>query len=67
MHAATLESGRLQKVYFALLSGPKTTWELIQITGCCAISSIISELRSNGIDIICTCIRKGVYQYSLAK
>lgn len=66
MHSARLEnSERLQRVYQALLSGPKTTMQLIQEANVCAVNSIISEIRNNNIPIRCECIGKGRYRYSL--
>jgi DNA-binding transcriptional regulator GbsR (MarR family) len=66
MHYAKLDkSDRLQKVYMALRERPMTTRELIEHTGCCAISSVVSELRENGIVIECEPIRRGVYKYTL--
>jgi len=68
VHNAKLEnSNRLQRVYSLLQSGPKTTMQIIQEAGVCAVNSIISELRVNGITIHCECIRKGVYKYSLGR
>ena len=68
MHSATLEkSDRLQRVYNRLMEGPATTMELIRDAGVCAVNSIISELRNNGIGIDCECLRKGVYQYRLRR
>ncbi len=71
MHAANLDkSERLQRFIEALKTGPKTTRELIEATGLCAINSIAAELRQNGIKVDCT--YKGttengarIYQYEL--
>ena len=53
IHAANLKtSTRLQKVLdFLKLRGDEgaTTREIIQATGMCAINSIITELRRNGL------------------
>lgn len=68
MHHATLvNSRRLQRVYELLCNGPKTTREIIREAGVCAVNSIASELRANGIEIDCRCVsgRRGVYEYSL--
>lgn|GEM_PF-2532327 len=71
MHNASLKNSiRLQKVYNSLLSGPKTTRELINLTGCCAINSIMSELKADGISYRCEYLGKTpdgnkIYQYSL--
>lgn len=73
MHSAKLEkSNRLQRVYEVLQRGPKTTLEIIQQAGVCAVNSIISELRDNGIDIDCRCLGvtgdgSRIYQYRLTK
>ena len=71
MHAAKLDkSERLQRFIEALKDGPKTTRELIEVTGLCAINSIAAECRANGIKVDCT--YKGttengarIYQYEL--
>lgn len=55
MHSANLESSkRLQRVD-ELLSDlrPRSTLEIIQQAGVCAVNSIISELRRNGRTINC--------------
>lgn len=66
MHYAKLDkSDRLKRVYDALRERPMTTRELIEHTGCCAINSVVSELRQNGIAINCVPIRKGIYLYEL--
>jgi len=68
MHSARIEkSDRLQRVYTCLLRGPKTTLQIAQEAGVCAVNSIVEELRDNGIDIDCKCIKKGVYQYRLER
>ncbi len=69
MHNARIEtSDRLQRVYRALQRGPKTTRDLIHETGCCAINSIVSELRACGIPVgKPERIRQGVYLYRLEK
>ncbi len=55
MHAARLDdSPRLQEVLAALQDGEeKSTLDLIHETGRCAINSIVSELRANGLRIDC--------------
>ena len=55
MHAASLKnSDRLQRVASLLKSGrPYTTMEIIRKAQVCAVSAIVSELRSNGMDIVC--------------
>ena len=55
MNAATLEnSDRLQRVHKLLSGGGEhTTLEIIQKAGVCAVNSIISELRQQGLDIQC--------------
>ena len=67
MHSATLSSERLQKVYNLLLTGPKTTMEIVQQAGVCAVNSIAAELRANGIPVQCTMLGKGRFQYRLEK
>jgi hypothetical protein len=55
MHAANIESSkRLQRVD-NLLSDlrPRSTLEIVQQAGVCAVNSIISELRRNGRQINC--------------
>lgn len=55
MHAAQLAtSPRLQSVHSLLLDGQEhSTRDIIRRTGACAINSVISELRENGIRIDC--------------
>lgn len=57
MHAATISnSGRLQAVLAYLRAkGDEgaTTRQLIAATGCCAINSIVAELRAGGIAVEC--------------
>ena len=55
MHSARLtKSDRLQRVAAFLLDGRHhTTMEIIQIAHVCAVNSIISELRANGMRISC--------------
>ncbi|HEY6022257.1 MAG TPA: hypothetical protein VIY48_21085 [Candidatus Paceibacterota bacterium] len=55
MNAAQLDrSQRLQRVRKVLLDGMKhTTLDLIQKANVCAVNSIISELRANGMAIDC--------------
>lgn len=66
MHSATIEtSDRLQRVYNCLQSGPKTTMEISREAEVCAVNSIVSELRANGKEISCKCLRRGVFEYRL--
>jgi hypothetical protein len=66
MHFARFDkSDRLQRVYHLLLEGPQTTMDIIQKAGVCAVSSIISELRAQGIRVECEPIKRGVYKYQL--
>lgn len=53
MHAAKLEnSPRLQRTHALLLDGQEhSTRDIIVEAHVCAVNSIISELRANGIDI----------------
>jgi hypothetical protein len=71
IHYARLsESKRLQKVLKYLSDGqPHTTFEIIMGTGQCAINSIITELRRNGLRIACTQVKgqRGVYQYQMGR
>jgi hypothetical protein len=69
-YAQLANSSRLQKVLQYLSDGrPHTTLEIIQATGLCAINSIISELRMNGIRIKCNAVKgfKGRYEYTLGR
>lgn len=52
-YARVEKSRRLQSILIALHTGPKTTRELIALTGQCAINSTVAELRENGYDIRC--------------
>jgi hypothetical protein len=57
MNYAKLEtSHRLRNVFKVLNrnSKPQSTMDLIKKSGHCAINSIISELRENGVKINCT-------------
>lgn len=66
MHSANVEtSSRLQAVHNVLKDGKShSTLDLIRESGMCAINSIISELRRNGIGVKCE--RDGrIYRYSL--
>jgi hypothetical protein len=55
MHSASIEkSARLQRVHKVLSDGLKhTTRDIIRKAHCCAVNSIISELRDNGFKIEC--------------
>lgn len=55
LHAARLEfSPRLQRVADLLADGAEhTTMDIIQAAGVCAVNSIVAELRSNGLHILC--------------
>ena len=55
MHAASLKnSDRLQRVASLLKSGrPYTTMEIIQKARVVAVSAAVSELRQQGMDIVC--------------
>ena len=53
MNAAKLErSERLRRTYYVLLSGPKTTQELQELTGSMAVHSDVAELKANGIKVL---------------
>ena len=52
IHAGHVEtSARLQATLQALLTGPKTTRELSEITGSVAPHSDVAALRQNGVNI----------------
>ena len=53
MHAAALDrSDRLQRVYALLADGREwSTRELLRAADVCAVNSIVSELRANGLVI----------------
>lgn len=55
MHAARLsKSDRLQRVNDLLADGREySTMEIILLANVCAVNSIASELRHNGVDIRC--------------
>lgn len=55
LHYADLsKSNRLQRVLKTLQDGCQhTTRDLIRKSGQCAINSIVSEIRANGIDVDC--------------
>ena len=55
MHAARLErSDRLRRVHELLSDGqPRSTFEIVQDAGVCAVNSIIAELRDGGAVIEC--------------
>ena len=55
MHAARLsKSDRLQRVHDLLADGREySTMEIGTQANVCAVNSIISELRHNGVDIRC--------------
>jgi hypothetical protein len=59
MKAASLEkSDRLNRVHDLLLQGGEfSTMDIIKQANVCAVNSIISELRENGIGV--SCQRKG--------
>lgn len=69
MHSARLSrSDRLQRVAGLLGDGlPHTTLDIILRAGVCAVNSIISELRANGMKIICKREGKDVWAYQLLK
>lgn len=51
-HLAT--SPRLQRVAALLADGQEhSTMEIIQAAGVCAVNSIVAELRTNGLQILC--------------
>ena len=68
MHSAKLKtSKRLQRTLAVLRQGKATTRQIIRKAHVCAVNSIITELRANGIKIECRCVEKGIFEYSLAR
>ncbi len=73
MHAATLQSPRLQKVLRLLADGrPHTTRDIVRRAGVMAVNACVAELRTHGAEI--TCVRqlapKGfgwVWYYTMTK
>jgi hypothetical protein len=67
MHNANLKnSKRLQRVLAVLQDGRShTTRQIIRQAHVCAVNSIISELRANGIMITCKPVKKGRFEYQL--
>ena len=55
LHAARLDrSDRLRRVLQVLEDGQEhSTLDLVMLAGVCAVNSIVSELRANGIAISC--------------
>ena len=55
MHSANIsKSDRLQRVLKILMDGNKhTTRDLIRKAKVCAVNSIISEIRDNGLKVMC--------------
>lgn len=68
MNAAKLESDRLQRVLWVLREyGEQSTWSIMQLARVCAVNSIVSELRANGIGISCRrAPNRGAFFYRLA-
>lgn len=66
-HAARIEtSDRLQKVLNVLSDGQwHSTLDIMLKTYLCAVGSAVSELRANGYDIECRCVKHGRYEYKL--
>lgn len=67
IHAANIDkSKRLQKFIGFLGTGEwRTTREIIEATGICAVSAVASEVRANQIAVDCKCVKRGVYAYRL--
>lgn len=74
MHAAKIEkSSRLRRVVDYLRGRGRygaTTKDIIRDTGVCAVNSIVSEIRANGIFIDCKCqgvtnMGGRIYRYTL--
>lgn len=55
MHYARIETSPMLKKIYAILKDRKwhTTFELMKATGCCTVSTRISELRQNGLAVEC--------------
>ena len=67
MHSAKLKtSKRLQRTLAVLRRGKATTRQIIRKAHVCAVNSIITELRANGIKIECRCVEKGIFEYSIS-
>lgn len=65
IHAAKLESGRLQRVLKLLRRGHEySTRELMRQAEVCAVNSCIAELRTHGYEIACK-RRKRYFYYRL--
>jgi hypothetical protein len=66
-HYASIEnSERLQRVHRLLTDGKwHGTREIMRAADVCAVNSIISELRSNGYDVMSRCVGRGRYEYQL--
>ncbi len=67
MHRARLErSPRLQRIMRVLADGREhTTWEIQSKARSCAVGTCISELRANGIPIVCRRQADKVWAYRL--
>ncbi|HET9680332.1 MAG TPA: hypothetical protein VFP95_07220 [Gammaproteobacteria bacterium] len=66
MHYAKLEnSPRLQRALKFLRDNPRwlSTRDIIQGADVCAVNSIASELRANGLNVACRCRGRGIYEY----
>lgn len=67
MNAASLSSARLQRFLACLYDGGwKSTRQIIQETGLCAINSCAAECRENGLDVPCE-QRGRVFYYRWAR
>lgn len=54
MHAAALDSPRLQRVLAVLRDGEEhSTRDLVVAARVCAVNSIVAELRARGVDVTC--------------
>jgi len=54
-YAAYRKSDRLQRLLALVLDGkPRTTMEIINGAGVCAVNSAACELRENGFNFLCT-------------
>lgn len=68
MHSASLSTSRRLQRVLAVLSDCQehSTMEIVKRAHVCAVNSIVSELRANGIAISCRRDR-GVYFYRLGR
>ena len=51
MNIGSADCPRYQKVFHALFTGPKTTFQLMHLTNDCAVSTTINEMKRAGYPI----------------